>query len=118
MTQLKDRTVWLTGASMGIGRAVALELGRRGATVVLTARSREPLETLCREIVDGGGTALVAAGDVTDLVRMKTLVADAEAAVGPIDMLIANAGTNINALSYDGYVALQAEWGLIFSRQA
>jgi short-subunit dehydrogenase len=95
MRDFDGARVWLTGASMGIGRALALELARRGATVVLTARSRELLETLRDEIVDGGGAALVVAGDVTDLDRMKEMVAQAEAAVGPIDMLIANAGTHL-----------------------
>jgi len=94
MTTLAGQRVWLTGASMGIGRAVALELARRGAVPILTARSEEKLNDLRDEIVSAGGMAIVQPGDITNLDRMRAIVADVETNHGPIDILVANAGTH------------------------
>jgi short-subunit dehydrogenase len=95
MTKLAGKRVWLTGASMGIGHALALELAARGAVLILTARNRETLDEVRREVETQGGRALVKPGDVTDLDRMKTIAAEAEDELGGIDVLIANAGTHL-----------------------
>jgi short-subunit dehydrogenase len=92
---LKGACVWLTGASSGIGEALALELARRGAKVALTARRGELLEELKGLIISKGGLAEVFPGDVTDLSRMNEIVAEIEAKMGPIMVAIPNAGTHI-----------------------
>jgi len=95
MTKLADQRVWLTGASMGIGRALAFELAARGAVSILTARNEAALHEVRREVEARGGRALIKPGDVTDLDRMKTIAATIEEELGGIDVLIANAGTHL-----------------------
>ena len=85
-------TVWVTGASSGIGRALALALARRGATVIATARRVDELHGLATEAVGLRGRIHVEPGDVADPMRMEAIVAAAEAAVGPIDTAVLNAG--------------------------
>ncbi|TVP59226.1 MAG: SDR family oxidoreductase [Gemmatimonadales bacterium] len=85
---LEGRTVWITGASRGIGAATARSLAAAGARVALTARSREPLEALAREV---GGTAV--AGDVTDPAEVERIGARVRALFdGAPDLLVASAG--------------------------
>ena len=100
---LRGKRIWLTGASMGIGRAVARELAQRGAVTILTARGEGKLEEVRREAQSRGAKAIVAPGDVTDLERMKEIVSEAESEIGGIDVLIANAGTHLptNPESFD-----------------
>lgn len=95
MTTLLGQRVWVTGASLGIGRAIALELAGRGAVTVLTARNAERLDVLRKEVEARGGRALVKPGDVTDINRMHEIAAEAEVELGGIDILIANAGTHL-----------------------
>ena len=86
------KTVMLTGASSGIGRATAIALANEGFNLVLTARNKVKLEQLAEEISQAGGRAIVAAGDVIrreDLVKAANL---ALAEFGSIDILINNAG--------------------------
>ena len=89
-----DGIAWVTGASSGIGRAVAVELARRGWRVALSARRVAKLETLAAEIAAMGGSASVHAGDVTDRAVMASLVAGIEAELGPIALALLNAGGN------------------------
>lgn len=89
-------TVIITGASTGIGRALALAWAPRGATVVLSARSRGPLEEVAREVESAGGRALVVCGDVTDQAHREALVARA-AETGRLDVLVNNAGRGFYA---------------------
>ncbi len=95
MTPLRGKRVWLTGASLGIGRALALELADRGATTVLTARNEQRLNELADEVRARGGEVSVKAGDVTDLERMKAIGAEIADELGGLDVLIANAGTHL-----------------------
>ncbi|MFM9996657.1 MAG: SDR family NAD(P)-dependent oxidoreductase [Phycisphaerales bacterium] len=95
MYRLAGKRVWLTGASTGIGRALALELAARGAVCGLTARSEDALRTLHAEVEGRGGRAIVVPGDVTDLARMKAVAAELNDRLGGIDILIANAGTHL-----------------------
>lgn len=89
---MTPRTVLITGASTGIGRALALELARRGANVALSARRADMLESLADEVRALGREAHVLPCDVADVVATKALVVDAERALGSLDMVIANAG--------------------------
>jgi NAD(P)-dependent dehydrogenase (short-subunit alcohol dehydrogenase family) len=84
----KDGIAWVTGASAGIGRAVALELARRGYDVAATARRIDRLESLAAE----QPKIIPYAGDVTDKDGMARLVAEIEAERGPIALGFLNAG--------------------------
>jgi NADP-dependent 3-hydroxy acid dehydrogenase YdfG len=66
MQALKDKVAIITGASSGIGRAIALLFASSGASVVVSARREAQLEALVREIETAGGAAVAVAGDVAD----------------------------------------------------
>lgn len=83
---------FLTGASSGIGRSLARRLADSGDAVALVARRAELLDSLAREIEAGGGEALAIPCDVTDRAAVRAAVAKAEAGLGPLTRLIANAG--------------------------
>ncbi|MFO0416283.1 MAG: SDR family NAD(P)-dependent oxidoreductase [Pseudomonadota bacterium] len=92
---LKGKVVWLTGASSGIGEALAYELAKRGARVALTARRAEQLERIRKELMASGAEVECFAGDVLDLAAMRDVANRIEERMGPIDVAIANAGTHI-----------------------
>lgn len=85
-------TVVITGASTGIGRALALAWARRSATLVLSARNEGNLREVAAEIEATGGRALVVAGDVTDAAHRRALVETAIEEGSAIDVLVNNAG--------------------------
>ena len=85
----KDKVVFVTGASAGIGEAVAREAVRKGARVVLAARRKERVEALAREL--GEDRALGVTCDVTGDGELEAAIERAHA-FGPVDALIANAG--------------------------
>ncbi len=92
MGTLSGRVAIVTGASSGIGAAVARALAAEGAQVVLAARRAARLDALRSEIEAAGGAVLVVPTDVTQREQVKALVAQAEAAFGPVDILVNNAG--------------------------
>jgi short-subunit dehydrogenase len=98
--QLRDRHVVITGASRGIGAAVARECGARGARVTLVARSAGPLAELAAEL---GGHAIAA--DLGDPTVTAGLVDRIEDEAGPIDVLVNNAGIDLTG----GFTELSAE---------
>lgn len=98
---LRNKTVVITGASSGIGEAMARVYAAQGARVVLGARSAEKLEQLAAAIREAGGQAAWCAVDVTDPARCKALVDTAVQAFGGIDVLICNAGISMRALFDD-----------------
>jgi hypothetical protein len=83
---------FLTGASSGIGRSLALRLALQGETIAAVARRKPLLDTLVEEIAQAGGRALAVPCDVTDHTRVFAAVEEIQAVLGPIDRLIANAG--------------------------
>ncbi len=85
----------VTGASSGIGRALALELASRGYQVGLVARRQRELDDLAREIAADGGRTAAAAADVGDRQALHTAIQQVVCALGPIDVLVANAGVGI-----------------------
>jgi short-subunit dehydrogenase len=89
---MKGRRIILTGASEGIGRALALELAARGARIAVAARDRERLESLAAECRARGGEALAVPTDVTNAQDLEWLVAETLKAFGGIDVVIHNAG--------------------------
>ena len=92
MDRIENKVVAITGASSGIGEATALELGRRGAAVVLGARRADRLEALAARIVADGGRAEVIAMDVSQRADAERLVATALERFGRLDVLVSNAG--------------------------
>ena len=93
MGMLDGRTAIVTGASRGIGRAIALELARVGARVVVNYRSRQAeAEAVVAEIAEGGGCAAVCQADVTDEAQVRRLIAFTLRQFGGVDILVANAG--------------------------
>ena len=87
------RTAIVTGASRGIGAAVAQRLGREGFAVVIDySGAAAPAEALARKIEADGGSALAVRADVSDPVAVRHLFDAAEAAVGGLDVLVNNAG--------------------------
>jgi short-subunit dehydrogenase len=87
-----DKVVMITGASSGIGRGLAVELARRGAKLGLVARRTEALEEVVREIEALGSRALASPADVQNPSSIAGAAEKLRAGLGPIDVLIANAG--------------------------
>lgn len=87
-----DGAAWITGASSGIGRALALDLARCGWTVAVTARSVEALETLRAEAVSSSGAIVPYPGDVADTELMASHCRAIAQGHGGLALLVANAG--------------------------
>ena len=97
----------ITGASSGIGAALAREFARRGARLALGARRLDRLQALRTELEAAGSEVVVAACDVRDRASLDRLVAEAVARFGGLDIVVANAGFGVSgrfdALSVDDY---------------
>ncbi|MBR5585782.1 MAG: SDR family oxidoreductase [Alistipes sp.] len=98
---LKDKRIVITGASSGIGEAMAREYAKMGAKVVMAARRSEELERIAADIRNAGGSVAFAACDVTKEEECKHLMEVAVEAFGGIDVLICNAGLSMRALFDD-----------------
>jgi NADP-dependent 3-hydroxy acid dehydrogenase YdfG len=92
--QLTGKIAWVTGAGSGIGEAAAIALAGEGATVVLTGRTREKLETVARRI-NQTGIAHVQQADLTDKDQIRRVGDYIKATFGRLDILVNNAGVNI-----------------------
>jgi 3-oxoacyl-[acyl-carrier protein] reductase len=92
MVSIQDRVAVITGAGRGIGRAIAVELGRLGARVALVARNKAELEETARL---AGGSATVIPADVRKKDDLQNLFAQVAAAMGPVDILVNAAGVGI-----------------------
>lgn len=110
---LTGRVALVTGGSRGIGRAVALSLGAAGAAVAVNYREQEAAARMVVDaIADAGRSAMAIAADVADSRAVTHMVAETEAALGPIDILVNNAGVNhfgrfaaMTAAEIDGLLA-------------
>lgn len=91
--QLRDKTALITGASQGLGRALAFTLAAHGCRVVLVARDPAAIERTAREIRERGGQAFGIAADVGDKRAIYAITGQAAALAGPVDILINNAST-------------------------
>ena len=125
MTQsLVGKVALVTGASSGLGRRFATVLAAEGAKVALAARRTDRLATLRDEIVQTGGTAEAFALDVTDVKGIEACLAEAEARLGPVDILVNNSGVSAQSkildtseADYDGVMNVNAR-GAFFVAQA
>lgn len=104
---LKGRTALITGASKGLGKAMAQALSAEGATVVLVARDQQKLNAVQNEIRTAGGVAHVFAADVTQEDQVQRLKEDVAASAGRVQILINSAGINIRKNLVDFTLA---EW--------
>jgi thioester reductase-like protein len=103
---ISGKTVMITGASSGIGRATALRVGAAGGRVLLVARGIEQLEQTRREIEYQGGEAFVHRCDLSDISDIERMAKEVLEEHGRVDILVNNAGRSIRrsiALSYDRF---------------
>ena len=122
-SRLTGKVAIVTGASAGIGRAVAEALAAEGARLVVTARRRERLEELRSRIASAGGEAIVVTGDARDETTAIAVVEAAVDAFGGIDILINNAGVGnyrtlveTTADDYDEMMDTNVRSTFLFSR--
>jgi 3-oxoacyl-[acyl-carrier protein] reductase len=107
---VSKETILVTGASQGLGRQFARVLVANGAAVVLAARQTDKLKNLEQDIRGTGGRAAAVALDVTDTASIAKAVDAAEAALGPITVLINNAGIAIEKLATE---QTEADWDAV-----
>lgn len=96
-----DRLAWVTGASRGIGRAVALKLAARGIPVALIARSKSDLEQVALEVEQAGGKALVFPVDLGQTETLPQQLEQILSFAGPCGLLVNNAGMGFTANAVD-----------------
>ena len=92
MRTLTDRVVLITGASRGLGVAMARRFAREGSRLALAARSGSDLEKVKGELEEHGAKALAVPADVSDLESLRAMLKEVESALGPVDVLVNNAG--------------------------
>lgn len=93
MSELKGKSVLITGGSRGLGRALALNLAAKGAKVAIVARQKAELNEVAGEAKRNGGTAFGIVADVGDKESVYPIAGQAAALAGPVDILINNAST-------------------------
>ena len=109
---LAGRVALVTGASRGLGRAIALALGEAGATVACAARSGDQVEAVTAEIRARGGRARAFRLDVTRADDVRAQTAAVAGALGPVDVLVNNAGITIQRTTLE---VSDAEWDTILA---
>ncbi len=97
---LANKVVWITGASSGIGEALARRIADEGALLALSARRRNELERVKAEL-PARTRATIIPGDVTDFASIPNWIAQIESELGPIDVLVNNAGVSQRSLARD-----------------
>lgn len=104
MKNIKDKVVIITGASSGIGEAIAKELSLKGAIVVLAARRKDRLKKICKDISDLGGESIYFVVDITSSYQVAKMVDNTFKKYGRIDVLINNAGVMPTSFLYKNRV--------------
>lgn len=107
MESLSGKNALITGASKGIGRALAIALAKEGVHIALLARNAANLQTVADEVEDEGVKAVMLTADVSDITSVNKAIEDASSTLGPIDILINNAGI----ATFGNFLELEpAEW--------
>ncbi len=101
----RNRVVWITGASSGIGEALAYEFARQGAKLVLSARRADVLQQVKQRCVNSEKHMIIAF-DMTDIDQLSTVVTEVEQQTGGVDLLINNAGVSQRSLIKDTSLAV------------
>ncbi len=99
--RLVDRVALITGGGRGIGRAIALAFAREGASVAVVARTAAEVEAVAAEVRAQGRKAIALPGDVTDSARVESVARAAAEVLGPIQILVNNAGLAVSAKVLD-----------------
>jgi NADP-dependent 3-hydroxy acid dehydrogenase YdfG len=100
MANLEDKVAWVTGAGSGIGEGAAVALAREGATVVLSGRRKDALETVAARIAKAGGKAVVQVCDVTKAAAVQKVADTIKAEHARLDVVVNNAGMNVPKRSW------------------
>lgn len=130
MAALKGKTIVITGASMGIGAAIAERLSHHTTNLILLARTKSKLDSLAQKLQSNGSRVITYGVNIQEYAELENAVSEAVKQVGPIDALINNAGlalgapnafpdlkvqdiitmnsTNINGLMFSTYAVLNA----------
>ncbi len=96
MALLKDRVALVTGGSRGIGRAIAISLADAGAAVAINYRAKEnEARNVVETIRTSGGRAVAVCADVSQAVQVSEMMADVRRELGPVDVLVNNAGVGL-----------------------
>jgi 3-oxoacyl-[acyl-carrier protein] reductase len=95
MKVLEGRVAVVTGSSRGIGQAIAAELARQGAAVAVHGRNGNTVAQVVSAIRDSGGNAAGITGDVTSFDQIEAMRRQVEDSLGPVDVLVANAGASL-----------------------
>lgn len=110
--KFRDQTVLVTGASRGIGRSIALRFAEEGARLALAARTENELLQTATLVEQSGARALAIPTDIRDRTAVDACVSRAEAELGPIDVLVNNAGVFL----WRPFLELSSEeWDLVLS---
>ena len=107
---LSGASALVTGGNRGIGRAIALRLAALGASVAISGRAQAALDETLAALRELGATAHAQAADVTNVDQIAALVRDTEAAIGPLSILVNNAGVGIFAPIQE---QTEANWDMI-----
>jgi short-subunit dehydrogenase len=100
---LKERNVLITGASSGIGKATALEIGKAHGTVLLVARTKEKLDEVAVEVQELGGVAYVHTCNLSDIDDIDRMASEVLEEHGVVDILVNNAGKSIRRSVSNAY---------------
>jgi len=94
MFDLNGKVAVITGSSRGIGRAIAIDMAKAGAKVVVSSRKADACEEVAKVIRENGGEVMVVPCNISDKAQLEHLVAETEKAWGKIDILVCNAAAN------------------------
>ncbi|MCY4482591.1 MAG: glucose 1-dehydrogenase [Spirochaetaceae bacterium] len=108
---LKGKVAVVTGGNRGIGRAIAGGFAEAGATVVIAARNEKKSAEAAKEIEAAGGRAVAVTSDVSDRAQIERMIDTVTSDVGPIDVLVNNAGIGFHA---DALALEDSEWNRLF----
>jgi len=97
----ENKIVWITGASSGIGEATAYEFAKQGATVILSARRKDKLDTVAEKCKATGATTAILPLDLENTANLETKAKEAESLFGRIDVLFNNGGISQRSLTWE-----------------